>query len=80
MGRLKVRHAGCQYRSDLFHHRSVRSKIREGHEDYMVTAQSWPNFLYAGYVCDINDVEKGLFKGPILVKVCLFNTVLNRVS
>ncbi|KZP15450.1 hypothetical protein FIBSPDRAFT_750186, partial [Athelia psychrophila] len=44
------------------------SKIRDGDGDYLVTAQSWPNFMYQGYVCDIDDAEEGLFKSPILIK------------
>lgn len=50
---------------------SVRANIRNGHIDFDVTAQSMPNFLYAGYKCDPEDVEKGLFKSEMLVKVCL---------
>lgn len=47
----------------------IKRKIRNGDEDFAVTAQSWPNFFYAGYACDPLDLEKGLFKGEILVKV-----------
>ena len=49
---------------------SVRNHIREGHVDYSVTAHSWPNFCYLDFVCDANDIEKGLWKSPLLVKVC----------
>lgn len=35
-----------------------------------MTADSWPLFLYAKYTCDPNDIVKGLFQSPILVKVC----------
>ena len=52
---------------------SIKICIREGDIDYAVTAQSWPNFLYAGYSCDPLDLKKGLFKSKILVKV--FNIV-----
>lgn len=48
---------------------SVRSYIREGHVNYSVTAHSWPNFCYLNFVCDTNDIEKGLWKSPLLVKV-----------
>ncbi|KAF7976661.1 hypothetical protein HWV62_5999 [Athelia sp. TMB] len=46
----------------------MRNNIREGHADYLVTAHSWPIFLYAGYKCDTNDLEKGLLQSPLLVK------------
>ena len=49
---------------------SVRNHIREGHVNYSVTAHSWPNFCYLDFVCDANDIEKGLWKSPLLVKVC----------
>lgn len=51
---------------------SVRTRIREGDGNFTVTAQSWPNFCYAHCTCDINDVEKGLFRGSLLVKVALY--------
>ena len=50
---------------------SVRSNIRDGHIDYSVTAQSWPAFCYANSVCDTNDIEKGLWKSTLLIKVQL---------
>ncbi|KAF7973006.1 hypothetical protein HWV62_16384 [Athelia sp. TMB] len=46
----------------------TRNNIREGHESYLVTAHSWPLFLYEDYTCDIEDVQKGLLKSPMLVK------------
>ena len=52
---------------------SIKIRIREGDIDYAVTAQLWLNFLYVGYSCDPLDLEKGLFKSEILVKV--FNIV-----
>ncbi|KAG6371324.1 hypothetical protein JVT61DRAFT_9617, partial [Boletus reticuloceps] len=45
-----------------------RQKIREFHPDYLVTAQSWPAFLYAGGQFDPNNPDNGLFKGEILEK------------
>jgi hypothetical protein len=50
----------------------VRAGIRNGHNDYCVTASSWPIFLYANLTCDQDDLEKGLFKGSLLVKVSAF--------
>lgn len=51
---------------------SVRTGIHQGHADFLVTADSWPLFLYANYTCDPNDIEKGLFKSSLLIKVCDF--------
>jgi hypothetical protein len=48
---------------------STRNHIREGHPDYMVTADSWPAFLYPKASGDINNIEKGLFRSAILLKV-----------
>jgi hypothetical protein len=54
----------------MVHSRSrVRAGIRDGHNSYCVMASSWPMFLYAGLTCDQDDLEKGLFKGSLLVKV-----------
>src|SRR5882762_2686077 len=50
----------------------VRAGIRDGRDDYCVTASSWPMFLYANLSCDQENLEKGLFKGSLLVKVSLF--------
>jgi hypothetical protein len=49
---------------------SVQTHIRDGHPDYIVTADSWPAFLYPKGKGDILDVEKGLFRSAILLKVC----------
>jgi hypothetical protein len=49
---------------------SVRSLIREGHPDFVVTANSWPAFLYPKANCDIHNIEQGLFRSAILLKVC----------
>jgi hypothetical protein len=48
---------------------SVRQKIRDGDPDFMVTASSWPIFLYAKYQSDPNNIEKGLFRSTLLLKV-----------
>jgi hypothetical protein len=50
----------------------VRAGIRDGHNNYCVTALSWPMFIYAGLTCDQDNLEKGLFKGSLLVKVGAF--------
>ena len=52
---------------------SVRARIRQGDDSYPVTAQSWPLLLYAGNCCFADDVEKGLFKSSLLVKVCVLS-------
>ena len=46
-----------------------RDKIRDLHPDFIVTANSWPTFLYEDYKYDPTDPAKGLFKGSILLKV-----------
>ena len=48
---------------------SVWAKICEGHPDFRVTTDLWPLFLYEGYKCDVNDLERGLFRSKLLVKV-----------
>jgi hypothetical protein len=45
--------------------------IRDGHHDYIVTAHSWPAFLYAGNKCNPDNMEEGLFRNGMLVKVSL---------
>ena len=55
---------------DLFY--SVRNRIREGHPDFIITADSWPAFLYPHGRANENQVEDGLFKSAILVKVSAF--------
>ncbi|KZT64634.1 hypothetical protein DAEQUDRAFT_805344 [Daedalea quercina L-15889] len=47
---------------------SVRTKIRSGDRNYVITADHWPALFYAGYKCDFDDLEKGLFYSPMLVK------------
>ena len=46
-----------------------RNKIRDLHPDFVVTANSWPTFLYEDYKYDPTEPAKGLFKGSILLKV-----------
>jgi len=50
----------------------IRTHIRDGHNDYVITARSWPAFCYAGLSCDAKDVEKGLFRSALLVKAFKF--------
>jgi hypothetical protein len=56
----------------LFHRlsSSTRQNIRDGHPDFIVTADSWPAFLYPHGKASQEDVEHGLFQSAILVKVC----------
>jgi hypothetical protein len=54
---------------DLFY--SVRNRIREGHPDFIVTADSWPAFLYPHGLANEDQVDGGLFKSAILVKVSI---------
>ncbi|KAF9240180.1 hypothetical protein BU15DRAFT_46015 [Melanogaster broomeanus] len=47
----------------------VREKIRERHPDFLVTADSWPAFMYdGGHVYDPDNIEAGLFRSTILLK------------
>lgn len=48
----------------------MRQNIRNGHPDFIVSEDTWPAFLYPHATCDPEDVEKGLFKSAILLKVC----------
>ena len=51
----------------LFHSCSHWQNICNFHRNFLVTAESWPAFLYPGGQFDPDD--KGLFKGEILVRV-----------
>lgn len=51
------------------HTSSVRAHIRDRDVNFSLTAQSWPLFCYSKYTCDIDDIESGLFRGSMLVKV-----------
>ena len=57
------------------HHKlifSVRTHIREGNTNFAITAQSWPTFCYASCICDVDNIEKGLFRSSLLIKVNVF--------
>lgn len=45
-----------------------RTAIRDCHPDFLVTAYSWPTFLYENELFDPNNPTDGLFKGKLLVK------------
>ena len=48
----------------------VRIKIRDGHSNFAVTNTSWPAFCYPNSKqCSSQDIEKGLFRGELLIKV-----------
>jgi len=49
--------------------KSVRQSIRDGHPDFLVTADSWPGFLYPHAKANQNDMEHGLLQSAMLVKV-----------
>ena len=51
----------------LFYSCSHQQNILNFHPNFLITAESWPAFLYPGGQFNPND--KGLFKGEILVKV-----------
>jgi len=48
---------------------SVRAGIRDRRPNYIVSEYSFPLFLYEGYTADRDNLEKGLFKSKLLVKV-----------
>ncbi|KAG1775700.1 hypothetical protein EV702DRAFT_1180261 [Suillus placidus] len=47
---------------------STKAKIRDRDPDFLITAYSWPTFLYENYTFDSGNIEKGLFHSAILVK------------
>ncbi|KZP21437.1 hypothetical protein FIBSPDRAFT_1020076, partial [Athelia psychrophila] len=51
---------------------SIRTLILDRNADYPVTAQDWPAFCYAGNTCNADDIQDGLFRGPLLVKTFKF--------
>lgn len=60
-------HLLCTYPADNVR---VRKKVRERHPEFLVAEDSWPRFLYdTGYRYDPNNIEKGLFKSTLLLKV-----------
>jgi hypothetical protein len=46
---------------------STRSKLLDG--SISVTAQRWPHFLYDSEEYDVDDMDKGLTRGYVLVRV-----------
>ncbi|KIK73736.1 hypothetical protein PAXRUDRAFT_20542 [Paxillus rubicundulus Ve08.2h10] len=51
---------------------SVKDKVHNRDPLYLVTAHSWPLFLYENYVFDQTDAEQGLFCSTLLVKAFKF--------
>ncbi|KAI6009995.1 hypothetical protein BKA83DRAFT_4504113 [Pisolithus microcarpus] len=51
-----------------WHDPNHRKKICDYHPDFLVTAHSWPTFLYENEKFDLNRPSNGLFKGRLLVK------------
>ncbi|KII83955.1 hypothetical protein PLICRDRAFT_147661 [Plicaturopsis crispa FD-325 SS-3] len=48
---------------------SVRTKIRNAHPDFLVTADRWPSFLYEKISeIDPENLDQGLFKGKMMLK------------
>ena len=48
---------------------SPHQNIWDGHPDFLVTADSWPAFLYLHARANEDDMEQGLLQSAILVKV-----------
>ncbi|KAI6154852.1 hypothetical protein BKA82DRAFT_3967788 [Pisolithus tinctorius] len=55
---------------------SVKAAIREFHPDYLVTAYSWPSFLYRNGEYDSKNPTNGLFCGELLIRAfrCIFTS------
>ncbi|KAH7903714.1 hypothetical protein BJ138DRAFT_1107442 [Hygrophoropsis aurantiaca] len=51
-----------------WHDERIKRNIRAYHPDYIVTAYSWPAFLYTDCKYDSKNPAKGLFKGQLLVR------------
>lgn len=47
----------------------IRQNIREGHPDFIISEDLWPAFLYPHGKYDPNNIEVGLFKSALMVKV-----------
>ncbi|KAG2120274.1 hypothetical protein DEU56DRAFT_735345 [Suillus clintonianus] len=47
---------------------STKDKIRDRDSDFLVTAYSWPAFIYKDYSFDSANIEKGLFRSTLLLK------------
>ncbi|KZP24373.1 hypothetical protein FIBSPDRAFT_735796 [Athelia psychrophila] len=50
----------------------VRDAVRAGHEEYAVTADSWPIFCYADFSYDYENAEDGLWRSSLMVKAFKF--------
>ncbi|KIM61043.1 hypothetical protein SCLCIDRAFT_123089, partial [Scleroderma citrinum Foug A] len=55
---------------------SIRDAIQEFHPRYVVTAHTWPAFLYPKVQYDPQHLSRGLFKGELLVRAfqCIFTS------
>ncbi|KAH7926004.1 hypothetical protein BV22DRAFT_1010124 [Leucogyrophana mollusca] len=47
---------------------ATKNKIRDRDPDFLVTAHSWPMFLYRDYTYDATDIESGLLQSALMVK------------
>ncbi|KAG0698671.1 hypothetical protein DFH29DRAFT_1002598 [Suillus ampliporus] len=57
-----------EYMWSLTSYVSTKEKIRDRDSDFLVTAYSWPAFLYKDYSFDSANIEKGLFRSTLLLK------------
>ena len=63
-------HWSCSTSADeVYRSSSIPQSIWNGHPDFVVTADSWPAFLYPHAKADPDDMEHGLFQSALLVKV-----------
>ncbi|KIK92910.1 hypothetical protein PAXRUDRAFT_12950 [Paxillus rubicundulus Ve08.2h10] len=51
---------------------SVKDKVRDRDPSHLVTAHSWPLFIYQNFKFDATDAEQGLFRSSLLVKAFKF--------
>ncbi|KAG2099249.1 uncharacterized protein F5147DRAFT_747291 [Suillus discolor] len=56
----------------------VKASIRDRTSDFIVSENSWPQFMYENYSFDDSNLEKGLFKSKILVQA--FKTIFTSPS
>ncbi|KAG1735829.1 hypothetical protein EDB19DRAFT_1910556 [Suillus lakei] len=47
----------------------TKDKIRDRDSDFLVTAYSWPAFMYKDYSFDLANIKKGLFHSTLLLRV-----------
>lgn len=57
---------------------SIRSQIQAGADDFQVTSKTLPRFIWSEDEFDSEDLEQGMFKGILAVKVDYSYLHINR--